>query len=119
MRWYQEYEGYDDNDGDDEGGRERGREWRAIRGGMGVETGPPGAGATITQSALPRWSPFSLSPTGDDGFVVFVVPLAHCASTGPCHRAVASLSLSLRVALSCNSRVIKDLVVLGKMLSCK
>lgn len=60
---------------------------------MGVETGPPGAGATITQSALPQWSPFSLSPTGDDGFVVFVVPLVHCASTGLYRYAVTSLSL--------------------------
>lgn len=76
--------------------RKGGREWQPIRDGMGVETGPPGAGATITQSALPRWSPFSLSPTGDDGFVVFVVPLVHCASTGPCHHAVVSLSLYVR-----------------------
>jgi len=86
---------------------------------MGVETRPPGAGATIIQSALPRWSPFSLSPTGDDGFVVFVVPLVHCASTGPCHCAVASLSLSLRV-LSCNSPpVIKDRLISRKMVACK
>lgn len=106
-----------------EGWKERKREkvaahqrWHGV-----VETGPPGAGATITQSALPRWSPFSLSPTGDDGFVVFVVPLVHCASTGPCHRtgAAASLSLSLRVALSCNSPVIEDRVILGKMVASK
>lgn len=102
-----------------EGGKEKERVGSPSGMALGVETGPPGAGATITQSALPRWSPYSLSPTGDDGFVVFVVPLVHCASTGPCHRAVASLSLSLRAALSCNSRVIKDRVILGKMVARK
>lgn len=54
-KYHRRHQGYvDDDEGRRERKRRKGREWQPIGDGMGVETGPPGAGATITQSALPR-----------------------------------------------------------------